>query len=162
VQAYVQNDASQGKLGNETFYLFGNHQGEAWSRFLDEYPRLESAPLFSCANMNDKRSTLSFGCAQQHTGVPWHFHGPGFLQVLNGQKVWFLAAPSVTDEQIRFDPNVTTKDWYENVYLKDIRVQKKILICVLNAGDVIYFPDLWKHATWNTGREWNSWMSTFT
>jgi hypothetical protein len=73
VGKYVQDDSPASKLGNETYYLFGNHEGADWQRFLDRYPRLEKSSLFSCLKLNPSDSALSFGTAKGGTGVPWHF-----------------------------------------------------------------------------------------
>jgi len=73
--------------------------------------------------------------------------------------MWFLTPYEVSNQEIRFDPNITTKGWYEDEYLKDAKLQKLVSTCVLNEGDIIYFPPMWRHATYNT--EWASWMSTF-
>jgi hypothetical protein len=156
VHSILSSTTSQ--LGNETFYLFGNHQGKEWEAFLSKYPRLELNPLFTCMDkLNLSNGALSFGCANNGTGVPWHFHGPGFLQVLLGIKQWFLVPLEVKDEDLHFDPNVTTIEWFVQ---QRNNLPSSLLSCELLPGDVIYFPPMWKHATANTG-EWNSWMSTF-
>jgi hypothetical protein len=86
--------------------------------------------------------------------------GAGFLQVLNGKKIWFLAPFEVGNDQIRFDPNITTKGWYEDEYRTRKDLRSLITRCTLYKGDVIYFPPMWKHATYNSD-SWNSWVSTF-
>jgi len=40
VAEYMLDETPASKLGNETFYLFGNHEGDDWKRFLANYPRL--------------------------------------------------------------------------------------------------------------------------
>jgi len=159
VGEYVQDESPVSDLGNETFYLFGNHEGEEWKQFLTKYPRLETSATFSCLKMRPEMSSLSFGCAKEGTGVPWHFHGHGFLQVLIGSKMWFLTPYEVGNEEIGFDPNVTTKVWYEKQYMAQQKLQEIITKCTLYEGDIIYFPPMWRHATYNT--EWSSWISTF-
>ena len=73
VGEYLKDESPASKFGNETYYLFGNHQGDAWNEFLAAYPRLETSKWFSCLHLDPKGSSLSFGCAKQGTGVPWHF-----------------------------------------------------------------------------------------
>lgn len=34
-----------------------------------------------------KKTFLGFGIAGAGTGVPFHFHGPGFAEVIHGHKV---------------------------------------------------------------------------
>ncbi len=159
VAEYAADDSPVSKYGNETFYLFGNHEGEAWDNFLNNYVKLESnRGFFQCLSLNPVYSTLSFGCAKPETGVPFHFHGDGFLEVLHGRKMWFLSPPEISKEQIHFDPNITTRNWYHQEYPKVANIVRK---CTLEQGDVIYFPPMWLHATYNMGSDWNSWISTF-
>jgi hypothetical protein len=70
---YVMDDTPASRLGNETFYLFGNHEGAEWNDFLSQYPRLERSSLFACLKLDPAESSLSFGTAKAGTGVPWHF-----------------------------------------------------------------------------------------
>ena len=42
------------------------------------------------------------------TGVPFHFHGPGFAEVIHGAKRWFLYP---FEERPEFDPDRTTLEW---------------------------------------------------
>ena len=73
VSEYVMDDTPASRLGNETYYLFGNHDGQEWTEFLANYPRLELDDMFSCIGLDPAQSALSFGTAKGGTGVPWHF-----------------------------------------------------------------------------------------
>ena len=101
--------------------------------------------------------TPAFGAAGRNTGVPWHFHGQGFLEVLHGRKTWFLHAPETRAPQ--FDANATTLVWVSTV-LPTLGEDAGIVQCTLHAGDAIYFPSYWRHATLNLD-EWNSWIASF-
>jgi len=64
----------------ETLYLFGDIDASLWRDLLDVYvqppyalPGLEGAP--------------TFGIGAAATGVPFHFHGPGFGEMIFGRKV---------------------------------------------------------------------------
>ena len=111
---------------------------EQWSSFFDRYklPSL-TLPLHFPA--------LSFGLAGPGTGVPFHFHGPGFAETIYGRKRWFLTRPDVKPE---FHPNKTTLQWFMDDY-PTVREQIDIFECTLRPGEVIYFPDKWWHATLN-------------
>ena len=50
----------------------------------------------------------SFGVAGPGSGVPFHFHGPGWAEAVYGRKRWFLAPP---DSPPDFHPNKTTLQW---------------------------------------------------
>ena len=73
--------------------------------------------------------------------------------------MWFLTPFEVPNHAIRFDPNVTTKAWFEDEFQVDEELRKLIQTCTLEEGDVIFFPPMWRHATYNL--EWSSWVSTF-
>lgn len=123
---------------NETFYWFGYNDMEEWKEFFDEYklPPYE-LPRHSPA--------LSFGLAGPGSGVPFHFHGPGFAETLHGRKRWFLTPHHVQPE---FNPNKTTMQWWIEDY-KRIAKEIDLYECTLSPGEIIYFPDRWWHATLN-------------
>lgn len=133
---------------NETFYFFGDNDVDEWSDLFDEYKK---PPYEIPLHM----SALSFGLAGPGTGVPFHFHGPGFAETFYGRKRWFLTAPDVKPE---FHPNKTTLQWFFDDYPR-VKQQMDILECTLRPGEVIYFPDKWWHATLNL--DTTVFMSTF-
>ncbi|XP_044037514.1 jmjC domain-containing protein 8 isoform X2 [Siniperca chuatsi] len=47
------------------------------------------------------------------TGVPFHWHGPGYSEVIYGRKRWFLYPP---DREPHFHPNRTTLSWVTETY----------------------------------------------
>ena len=124
---YNKNSESSNFL-SETFYFFGDNDIEEWSDILDEYqlPPLK-LPLHTHA--------LSFGLAGPGTGVPFHFHGPGFAETLYGRKRWFLTHPDVKPE---FHPNKTTLQWFMEDYER-VRTEVDLLECTLRPGEVCCF-----------------------
>jgi len=121
---------------NETFYMFGDHDYVEWADLLAEYtPPPYTLPKHSPA--------LSFGVAGPGTGVPFHFHGPGWAESIHGRKRWFLSPPHHRPE---FHPNKTTLQWFLQDYPKE-----KVALheCTVHPGEAIYFPDGWWHATLN-------------
>eukprot|EP00924_Labyrinthula_sp_SR-Ha-C_P001067 maker-scaffold_7-snap-gene-12.44-mRNA-1 protein AED:0.01 eAED:0.01 QI:12/1/1/1/1/1/2/513/292 len=131
------------KLGNETKYLFGSHFGAEWDGFLSYY----KAPTHNFKEMQ-WQETLSFGVADKYSGVPFHFHGPTFLELVHGSKMFYLFPPSTALKD--FDPDKTTLDWlklslpkYTPNYLEDF------IQCKIEQGDIMYFPADWLHATLN-------------
>ncbi|CAH1794184.1 unnamed protein product, partial [Owenia fusiformis] len=136
------------QLGNETLYWFGDNNYTEWQEFFDQYIQ----PKYKLPDMT---GALSFGIAGAGTGVPFHFHGPGFGEVIYGRKRWFLYPP---DQKPEFHPNRTTLHWLMEDYPKLIEYTKP-LECTLNVGDIIYFPDRWWHGTLNI--DTSVFMSTF-
>ncbi|XP_075021934.1 jmjC domain-containing protein 8 isoform X7 [Calonectris borealis] len=79
------------------------------------------------------------------SGVPFHWHGPGFSEVIFGRKRWFLYPP---DKTPHFHPNETTLAWLHRTY-PALPPAERPLECTLRPGEVLYFPDRWWHATLN-------------
>ena len=77
-------------------------------------------------------AALSFGVAGPGTGVPFHFHGPGFAETLFGRKRWFLTQPEFKPE---FHPNKTTLQWFLEDYER-VREETDIMECTLRPGEV--------------------------
>lgn len=125
-------------LANETFYLFGDHSHPEWLSLLDHY----SLPLYTLPGHSPM---LSFGVAGPGSGVPFHFHGPGFAETVWGRKRWFLSPPEAVPA---FNPNRTTLQWLLEDSLSVPR-PPQMVECTLNPGELIYFPDRWWHATLN-------------
>ncbi|XP_045849131.1 jmjC domain-containing protein 8 isoform X2 [Meles meles] len=101
-------------LGNDTLYFFGDNNFSEWASLFEHY----SPPPFRLLGTT---AAYSFGVAGAGSGVPFHWHGPGFSEVIYGRKdIYPTLAPSA-----------------------------KPLECTVQAGEVLYFPDRWWHATLN-------------
>ena len=88
--------------------MFGDNKYDEWSDFLTEY----TPPPFTLPR---HLPALSFGVAGPGSGVPFHFHGPGFGETVYGRKRWFLTEPA---SQPEFHPNKTTLQWFLQDYQK--------------------------------------------
>ena len=78
--------------------IFSENNLTEWKDLIDLYEK----PKYSLPN---HRSAYSFGVAAALTGVPFHFHGPGFAETVVGRKRWFLYEPSFKPD---FDPDQST------------------------------------------------------
>ncbi|XP_057171142.1 jmjC domain-containing protein 8 isoform X4 [Ursus arctos] len=125
-------------LGNNTLYFFGDNNFSEWASLFQHY----SPPPFSLLGTT---TAYSFGIAGAGSGVPFHWHGPGFSEVIYGRKRWFLYPPEKTPE---FHPNKTTLTWLQDTY-PTLAPSVRPLECTVQAGEVLYFPDRWWHATLN-------------
>ncbi|KAJ1352122.1 hypothetical protein KIN20_008316 [Parelaphostrongylus tenuis] len=134
--------------GNETMYLFGDIDQELWAPLLEAY----KLPKWSLPGHSP---ALSFGLAGAGTGVPFHFHGPGFAEVIHGSKRWFLYP---YEQRPDFEPDDSTLEWYISKY-SSLPRDKRPFECLLRPGEVIFFPDKWWHATLNS--ETSVFISTF-
>ena len=124
--------------GNETLYFFGNNNYTEWNSLFELYEK----PIY---NLPNHLPIYSFGVAAAGTGVPFHFHGPGFAETMHGRKRWFLYAPQYKPN---FDPDESTLKWLVEDYPK-MKNDGLMLECILEPFDIIYFPDRWWHATLN-------------
>ncbi|XP_069066650.1 jmjC domain-containing protein 8 isoform X3 [Pleurodeles waltl] len=93
-------------LGCDTLYFFGDNNFTEWGSLFQKY----SPPPFRIPGTT---GAYSFGVAGSGTGVPFHWHGPGFSEVIFGRKRWFLYPPDKTPE---FNPNKTTLSWLTDNY----------------------------------------------
>ncbi|CAI2347885.1 unnamed protein product [Caenorhabditis sp. 36 PRJEB53466] len=125
-------------LGNETLYLFGDIDQKIWKPLLEKYRQ----PAWQLPGHS---AALSFGIAGAGTGVPFHFHGPGFAEIIHGSKRWFLYP---YEQRPNWNPDKTTLEWYMYDY-PNLSRDELPLECEMKPGELIYFPDKWWHATLN-------------
>lgn len=143
-------------MSNETFYLFGGNEGRLWDDITDAYV------LPDCKYCREAGATIP-GLGGYLSGVSFHFHGPGFSEVVHGAKRWFLYPPpqadttAFTDTVPGFNPNMSVSQWVSDVYSQYTRADaptdapalQPLWECVIRPGEVLYFPDRWMHATLN-------------
>ena len=148
LRAYVEEDvpAERGEDASATWYWFGDHTDEhgntpsGFQELFDSYEDIRFVP-------KDADVAYSFGVGGRYSGVPMHQHGPGWSESLVGRKHWFIAPP---DPAPTFEPNVTAYFWSLDALRRgDVREGDGILECTVHAGEAIYFPTNWWHATLN-------------
>ncbi|NWT35159.1 JMJD8 protein, partial [Cardinalis cardinalis] len=141
------NGERRGELGGQsrdsrvppdTLYFFGDNNFTEWGPLFQHYV----PPPFRIPGTSP---AYSFGIAGSGSGVPFHWHGPGFSEVIFGRKRWFLYPP---DRTPHFHPNETTLAWLQHTY-PTLPPAQRPLECTLHPGEVLYFPDRWWHATLN-------------
>lgn len=84
-------------------------------------------------------------------GLPIHAHGETWLGVAHGAKRWLVAAPGsgFDPEFVRLLHPLASSRVIFNAF--DDAPQAGMLSCLQRAGDVVYLPAGWKHATLNVG-----------
>ncbi|XP_059717173.1 jmjC domain-containing protein 8 isoform X2 [Haemorhous mexicanus] len=140
-QEYVEHllkPQDPARLGSETLYFFGDNNFTEWGPLFQHYV----PPPFRIPGTSP---AYSFGIAGSGSGVPFHWHGPGFSEVIFGRKRWFLYPP---DRTPHFHPNESTLAWLQHTY-PTLPPAQRPLECTLRPGEVLYFPDRWWHATLN-------------
>ena len=105
---------------------------------------------------------VRIGIGGAHSGVSFHYHGPGFSEVLIGSKLWFLYPPDTLIPH--HHPNMTMCTWYKEIFLPKLltnpSLYPNIYYCIIHPGDVLYFPNKWLHATYNI-EAYNFFVSLF-
>lgn len=140
------------RRANETYYLFGDLDNREFAQLIDAYHVPSHAPTKATGGHEYQ---LSFGVGGHLSGVMFHFHGPGFIEVVHGQKVWFIYRDG---RMPQFDANMTSAEWYTHVY-PTLPVDDRPDRCTIGPGEVLYFPSKWYHATLNIG--FTVFMTTF-
>ncbi|KAM9179066.1 jmjC domain-containing protein 8 isoform 2-T2 [Mergus octosetaceus] len=125
-------------LGSDTLYFFGDNNFTEWGPLFQQYV----PPPFRIPGTS---GAYSFGIAGSGSGVPFHWHGPGYSEVIFGRKRWFLYPP---DKTPHFHPNETTLAWLQHTY-PTLPPAERPLECTVRPGEILYFPDRWWHATLN-------------
>jgi len=72
------------------------------------------------------------------TGLGYHQHDEAWLAMIRGGKQWFFRAPD----------NPGNK-FYRRVSMEALQDESGVVKCRQRAGEVIYFPEGWWHATYN-------------
>ncbi|ETE64722.1 JmjC domain-containing protein 8, partial [Ophiophagus hannah] len=70
-------------LGSETLYFFGDNNFTEWGSLFKKY----NPPPF---RIPGTMGAYSFGIGGSGSGVPFHWHGPGFSEVIFGRKVLYF------------------------------------------------------------------------
>mmetsp|Transcript_10853 Transcript_10853/g.29087 ORF Transcript_10853/g.29087 Transcript_10853/m.29087 type:complete len:345 (-) Transcript_10853:23-1057(-) len=119
---------------------------------------------------------LSFGVGAALSGVPMHTHGAVLAETIVGRKRWFLRAPGGAAPD--FDGDEPVRHWAARVdagteavrallsssALSALpmtpRARNALLRCTLRAGEILYIPTGWWHATLNLDA-YTAFMSVF-
>jgi Cupin-like domain len=154
---YLEEVATQrptpDQKSNETWYLFGETYSKGWKQLLQHY---QLPPCQACQrDEHDTWVALSFGIGNSGSGVSWHVHGPGFSEAVHGRKHWVLQQSTPV-----FHPDQTSYNWMHYNY-SSMSPAERPLECTLYPGDMVYFPDMWWHATINLD-DYTAFISTFT
>ncbi|KAM9125301.1 jmjC domain-containing protein 8 isoform 2-T2 [Pangshura tecta] len=72
-------------LGSDTLYFFGDNNFTEWGSLFQKY----TPPPFHIPGTS---GAYSFGIAGSGSGVPFHWHGPGYSEVIFGRKVLYFPA----------------------------------------------------------------------
>lgn len=85
------------------------------------------------------------------SGSFWHRHTTAYNALLFGSKTWYLLPPASTWRHVLTngdDEVITVPDWLERNAARNRSIP---LQCTQHAGEVMFVPSLWPHATINHG-----------
>jgi len=108
---------------DRTYYMFGDNYEPWLDGLLENYDKVPFG----------EDHALSFGVGAMMSGVPFHFHGPGFSEVISGRKRWFIYPPGYLPS---FEPNRTTIQWLNERYRGSD--DNELKECTIHPGEVIH------------------------
>ncbi|OLQ08303.1 JmjC domain-containing protein 8 [Symbiodinium microadriaticum] len=121
----------------QKIYVFDN-------QFFQNISAKELAPIPEWLKMDSADKFLTMGGPL--AGTQFHSHGPAFLLLASGTKRWYMHAPG-------HFPNITARELHRPVSTFETDILPNLdsppLTCVQTAGDAIFVPDGWSHATIN-------------
>ena len=151
----VDRDDLATSRANETYYMFGhNDMRQPWKRLNEHYI------IPPCGPLCEGRGTKTVGIGGRNSGTSWHMHGPAFSEAIIGAKRW-LIYPKGSAPDMQLAANKTTSTWIQEV-LPFLPEKEKAIIwdCIIEPGDLLYFPLGLYHATLNLDK-YNAFVSYF-
>ena len=114
-----------------------------------EYPTLlplfDDLQRFASFDLRESANQIFLGAA--NTGLSWHQHSQAYNVAMYGARHWFLAAPHNTMNQVQ-----STFDWLREWQAPPVEERdERVMRCEQRAGDLIYVPQQWWHATLSLG-----------
>ena len=151
----VDRDDLATSRANETYYMFGHNDRQPPFKRLNE-----NYIIPPCGPLCEGRGTKTLGVGGRGSGTSWHLHGPAFSEVLLGAKRW-LIYPKGSEPDMQLAANKTMSKWIQEVLpLLPDKEKASIWDCIIEPGDMLYFPLGLYHATLNMDR-YNAFVSYF-
>lgn len=164
---------------DKVYYLFGGNYDGVWKDIIDMYT------VRHCGTDCEISGAKTPGIGGRNSGVSFHFHGPGFAEVIHGSKEWFFYPPDMNKllDRIGSTENFTTFHWkqcflpflfgeplepkfchqFEQAQIS--QDERNSLVthlqrCTIYPNELLFFPQYWMHATLNLD-DYNMFISTF-
>lgn len=113
LDSLVLANSSQSAAADESYYLFGENYDGIWHEIALSYF------LPACGGpICEEITAETIGIGGFHSGVAFHFHGPGFAEMLKGRKQWYFFPPDMIQEvDMAFNNhNISTAIWATCVF----------------------------------------------
>eukprot|EP00656_Telonema_subtile_P005291 TRINITY_DN12405_c0_g2_i1.p1 TRINITY_DN12405_c0_g2~~TRINITY_DN12405_c0_g2_i1.p1 ORF type:complete len:153 (+),score=23.55 TRINITY_DN12405_c0_g2_i1:3-461(+) len=108
------------------------------------------ADLPSLSTGDDAR-LLSIG--PHGSGLGFHTHGRSWIGNVAGTKVWWLYPPGAMPSQAYRSIGISSvRSWHARQMLQKLPPAAQPFRCVQRAGEVLWLPEFWWHATQNHGQ----------
>lgn len=173
----ASNDVLEALPSDQIYYLFGGNYDGVFSEITNVYR------VRDCGDHCEIAGAKTVGIGGIDSGVAFHFHGPGFAEVIHGRKEWFFYPRHLRSlvDRVGNAANMTTQHWKQCIVplLKAQREEdsgcslpvtvsaeeRKALVdelqeCTIGQDELLFFPAQWMHATLNTDL-YNVFISTF-
>eukprot|EP00438_Fugacium_kawagutii_P007800 Skav236035 [mRNA] locus=scaffold1509:130111:131130:+ [translate_table: standard] len=144
----------------ENRYVFGEF-GEQWA------PLRQTYLLPPCEVCSHDAAAVTIGLGGKYSGAPWHFHNTAFVEVFDGAKHFAFLPPGdpvieEVEKVMQFNASMSQFHWYleERPLLESSGRLANMQECVINPGEILYFPDNWHHGVINLG-DYTAFVSSF-
>jgi Cupin-like domain len=107
--------------------------------------------MYSSAHHIQRSWHFQVAVAGSGVGLPFHWHGDVFAEVLHGQRRWFLFPPNNSPQ---FNPRTTSAQWFRDIYRpyhESSALPNALLECTMRPDEALYVPADWFHATLSLG-----------
>ena len=124
-----------------------------WIKHLGELGSMLETPAAVQLHPVDAVAPTIFAIGKTGSGIGLHAHQDAWNQVLFGAKRWTLypGSPGGVPPEAGYNPTEPHLQWLKDVYPAVKDGANRPLECIQHAGDVIYVPEGWYHATVNLG-----------
>ena len=92
----------------------------------------------------ERAETALFYVGPAGSGVNFHQHTNAWNALFYGRKRWFLFPPALTAYSF-----LPMRDWLAEHKNASLTTASRPLRCTQHAGDVLFVPEMWGHATHN-------------
>ena len=95
------------------------------------------------------QDNVTFFAGRAGSGLGFHKHGEAINVLVLGRKQWLIYRPESLSLAMGMDPGLSGAQWLEQIYPTLPAEARPEFECVQEAGEILYLPALFHHATVN-------------